>query len=468
MKNRTLRNIFNVLVSNIVTVVSGVLVGFLIPKILSVEGYGLYKTFTLYVTYIGLFSLGIIDGIVLKYGGTDYGNYDINRFRNYFKYYVSVNLLFTIAFTVIGLTAISGAYKFVFVAFGLNILAVNITGYFQQISQITQRFKEYSNRKIIQAICNIASVMLLYGLYIKIGNIDYRMYVSIIVLTNYILMIWYVSTYKDISLGKSIGVLKQGKEILYLISAGFPLLFANLCSTLILTLDRQFVNVLFDTSTYAIYAFAYNMLSLVTVATSAIATVLYPMLKRLNAEKQAELLQPLGGAILVFVYAVCMAFFFLEEFVKWFLPHYTESLQIFRIIFPGFAISAYITVVLHNYYKIKNKNIIFFRRSLMILIISFLANMGAYFFVGTPSSISVASIVTMILWYIYAEQYFVETISYSRKTNLIYMLIMMGVFYVATSIKNILIGGVLYGTLFVLVTFVTEKRNIMLICKMLA
>lgn len=150
------------------------------------------------------------------------------------------------------------------------------------------------------------------------------------------------------------------------------------------------------------------------------------------------------------------------------MPHYTESLQIFRIIFPGLAISAYITVVLHNYYKIKNKNIIFFRRSLVILIISFLANMGAYFFVGTPSSISVASIVTMILWYIYAEQYFVETISYSRKTNLIYMLIMMGVFYVATSIKNILIGGVLYGTLFVLVTFVTEKRNIMLICKMLA
>lgn len=61
-----------------------------------------------------------------------------------------------------------------------------------------------------------------------------------------------------------------------------------------------------------------------------------------------------------------------------------------------------------------------------------------------------------------------ETIGYSRKINLAYMLIMMVVLYVATSINDILIGGALYGTLLVLVTFVTEKRNIMLTCKMLA
>lgn len=73
-------------------------------------------------------------------------------------------------------------------------------------------------------------------------------------------------------------------EIVHLIQIGFPLLFANLCSTLILTLDRQFVNVLFDNATYAVYAFAYNMLSLVTVATSAISTVLYPTLKRVDLE----------------------------------------------------------------------------------------------------------------------------------------------------------------------------------------
>lgn len=460
MGNQTLRNIINVLFSNIVTVISGVLVGFLIPKIISVEGYGLYKTFTLYVTYIGLFSLGIIDGIVLKYGGTEYVNYDKNRFRNYFKYYVFVNFFFTIALTIIGVTLIDKAYKFVFLAFGLNILAVNITGYFQQISQITQRFTEYSNRKIIQAICNIVSVLLLYLLYAKSGTVDYRIYVSIIVLTNYVLMLWYIHTYKEIVFGKSTGFFDQKYEVVNLIYIGFPLLFANLCSTLILTLDRQFVNILFDTNTYAIYAFAYNMLSLVTVAISAIATVLYPMLKRQNEEKQKDLLAPLGGAILVFVYAVCLVFFFLVEFVKWFLPRYSDSLFIFRIIFPGLAISAYITVVLHNYYKIQNKNAIFFKRSLVILAVSFFANLIAYYIVGTPASISVASILTMILWYIYSEQYFVKNMGYNRKINLAYAVIMMIVFYGTTSCNSTILGAGLYLILFVLTTVVLQRENI--------
>ena len=50
-------------------------------------------------------------------------------------------------------------------------------------------------------------------------------------------------------------------------------------SSFILTIDRQFVSVLFDIETYASYAFAYNLLSLITTVISAISTVLYPTIK---------------------------------------------------------------------------------------------------------------------------------------------------------------------------------------------
>ena len=63
---------------------------------------------------------------------------------------------------------------------------------------------------------------------------------------------------------------------------GMPLLLANLCSTFLISLDRQFVSMLFTTEEYAVYAFAYSMLSLITVATSAVATVLYPVFKRMD------------------------------------------------------------------------------------------------------------------------------------------------------------------------------------------
>ena len=78
---RFTKNILIVTISNIIRLVAGMAIGLVIPKFLSIEDYGYYKTYTLYMTYIGLFSLGLIDGIYLKYGGMDYNELDRNKFR---------------------------------------------------------------------------------------------------------------------------------------------------------------------------------------------------------------------------------------------------------------------------------------------------------------------------------------------------------------------------------------------------
>ena len=75
MKTSLLKNIIAVAFSNCTNIIAGVVVGFIIPKILSMDDYGYYKTFTLYTTYIGLFNLGLADGIVLKYGDKIMNNY---------------------------------------------------------------------------------------------------------------------------------------------------------------------------------------------------------------------------------------------------------------------------------------------------------------------------------------------------------------------------------------------------------
>ena len=81
---KTIKSIIGVTLSNCTTILSGIVIGFLIPKILSVDSYGLYKTFTLYTTYIGFFSLGIIDGIVLDYGGYNFEKLNKEKFRSFF------------------------------------------------------------------------------------------------------------------------------------------------------------------------------------------------------------------------------------------------------------------------------------------------------------------------------------------------------------------------------------------------
>lgn len=450
---KTIKDIAFVALSNCSTIVSGIVVGFLIPKILSVYGYGMYKTFTLYTTYIGFFSLGIIDGIVLDYGGFNYDELNCEKFRSFFKWYVFVHLLGLTGLVFVSIWIPNLETKFIMLSLAVDMVAVNITGYFQQISQFTQRFNEYSIRKILQSISNILVVLSLYVLTVKEKTATYRIYIAATVAINSLLSIWYVFTYRKIVFGKSTTMHETSREVSHLIRIGFPLLFANLCATLILTLDRQFVNILFDTETYAVYAFAYNMLSLVTVATSAIAVVLYPTLKRATKESMVEKYPQLIGAILLVVYGANTLFFPLSWFVKWFLPQYESSLNIFRIIFPGLSISSAITVVMHNYYKVLGENLQYFLKSVIVLGISALANWIAYRVFGTPASISVASIITMIIWYVIIEQHFSTILGFKRWTNFLYLLLMMGAFYISSATTTWWVGLILYGVFYIAISY---------------
>lgn len=466
-KGSFIKNIISVTISNVSTIVSGVIVGFILPKILPVEDYGWYKTFTLYMTYVGLFSLGIIDGIVLKYGGYNYDEIDRTHFRAYFKWYILVHVFFACVINFFAILLNDSHLHVILVIVSVNMIAVNITGYFQQISQITQRFKEYSLRKIIQSILNIIVVGIFCSVYIITGNSNYVFYLVIFVVSNVGLSLWYIYTYRGIVFGSAVSLKTAQSEVLGLCKKGFPLLFANLCSTIILTLDRQFVNIFFDTSIYAKYAFAYNMLALVTVATSAMSTVIYPALKRTSKQLMRKNYTLLISVISIIVFGTLLVYFPLCLFVEWFLPKYEESLNVFRIVFPGLALSSPITVIMHNFYKVEGKSFLYFKKCIVVLLISAMANEIAYLMYDSTQAISIASIVTMIFWYFFVEYYFYKYYSCFSIKNTSYTLFMMLIFYLISNIKNYYLGFGIYIILFVAITYSIYKNDCKDIIKIL-
>lgn len=454
-----IKNIFRVLLSNITTILSGIIIGFVIPKVTAVEGYGYCKTFTLYVAYAGMFSIGIIDGIVLEYGGVDYLDYDRLFFRSVFKWYLLIHVVWVTLLVITSIALNDVNYSFIVFMISVYMFFGNLVGYFQQISQITQRFKEYSIVKIFQSLIAILSGIIMLSIYwVTDRLVDYRIYVILSTFGYLIVTIGYLAIYREIVFGESYSLSSTKKSVINFSKLGFPLLIANLCSTLILTLDRQFVNLLFPNSEYAVYAFAYNMLSLVTVATSAVSTVIYPILKRTTSETLEKNYSNLIGIMLVFVFGALSVYFPLSKFIVWFLPKYIDSLLVFRIIFPGLAVSSAVNVVMHNYYKTLGKNIIFFRKSIVTLLFSAAANGVAYYIFRTTISISIASIITMIIWYLYVEQFFVKNYGYNRWNNFMYLLAMMIAFYLITIIGNWIVAGLIYVVFFVVVSIIVERK----------
>ena len=115
---------------------------------------------------------------------------------------------------------------------------------------------------------------------------------------------------------------------------------------------------------------------------------------------------------------------------------------------------------MHNYYKTLGDNYRYFIRSIVVLIISAIANLIAYLCFHTTISISIASIITMIIWYVYVEQYFVLNYKYDRRKNLGYLIVMMIAFYLVTIMENWIISLLLYLLVFSLITVVMQKNII--------
>jgi len=459
--SKTIKSIILVTISNIFTILAGILVGFVVPKVLGVLDYGYYKTFTLYLSYIGIFSLGIVDGIVLIYGDKDYGELGERKFRTFFRWYLLIHVFFTLLIISGSFLFLKGEYRIIFILYALDIVASNVTGYFQQISQITQRFKEYSLRNVIKSVLTSLSVLFIYLVY-KFGwfSLDYKLYIYLTLIVNYTLTLWYVFSYKNLIVGEHDSLKDTFKEVIKLILTGFPLLFANLCSTLILTMDKQFVNVLFDIETFGKYAFAYNMLTLVTVATSAVSSVLYPILRRSSQKELKSKYSNIIASLLMFVFLGIALYYPLCIFIEYFLPNYLDSLLILRIIFPGLAISSCVTVVMHNYYKSTGDNLKYFHKSLIILFIAFLTDLLAYYLFKSTITISMGSIIVMLIWYVFVEYDLKKKFNIKNAKNFIYLIINVAMFYLISEIDIYYLGFIIQICAYALVTFLFYKNEI--------
>lgn len=453
---KTIKSIVLISFSNILKLISSILIGFVIPKILGVTDYGYYKIFILYMTYIGLFHFGFIDGIYLKYGGVNYNDLNKERFRTYFKFLFILELFISLIGIIITIIFIEGDKKFIFIMLFINLIAINMTTFFQFISQITSRFKEYSSRIIFLSIANIFIVFLLY--IFKLNN--YRIYTQLIVGTNFILLMWYVYTYRDIVFGQHRKIGEEKKNIIDFFKFGVILLIANLSSTLVLTVNKQIVEIFFSVEQFSIYSFAYSMLAMITIVVSAVSVVLYPTFKNIDFNRLILQYDNMNRFIIVFVIIGLIGYFPLQWLVPKLLPEYADSLPIFRVALPGLLFSSSISAIKHNYFKVTNKNNHYFYIASFVILLNIIMGLVSYYYFENLITIAISSTIGLGIWYIITEVYMVKKYSVSWKLNTLILFVALILFYMITSINNYIHSGLIYTFLAFISIVLIYKKNI--------
>ena len=434
-QKRFIKNVIFVIISNLLTVFSGILTGFLIPKIMGVEEYGFYKTFTLYSTYVGVFHFGLADGILLKFAGSKTEDLDKKHFRMLSRFFIVLETIIAGIGIGVSLLFLPDHLKYIFAFVAANLFVLNVTTYFEFIVQATMHFKQLSIKSMIRTALQVAAIGIICLLFFtKDIKTEVIVYISIYVGINFLLLFWYLIAYRSFVFGKAEKF--SFKAVWPYFKNGIPLTLSNLVVIVILAIDQLFVNILFTTEEYAIYAFSYSMISLITTATSAISTVLFPTLKEKNSNNPDEYTK-FSSYMFIFA-ALCLAAYHVFCVIVWnFLDKYVDSLEYLRIIIPTILITAPISVVKYNFYKKENMILPYFFISLIILGLSIVADIIVYYIFKNMISISIVSIIVCVIWYVVVDLYYCRKKNQPMLKNLLFLLIALGGFYGDTFIPNI-------------------------------
>lgn len=447
MQNRSFgRNLFVVAFSRMISLMSSVAVGFVLPKILSVTDYGFYKVFTLYAVYTALLHFGFVDGILLKISGKEYRELDPQKMRAYTRFFVFLETCISFVVLLIGTFIANGEYLFIVIMLAFNLVFVNITTYYQFVSQAVQRFGEYSAKNIAISVIKVVFVLILFALDAgNVSEVSYRIYLIGLNILDFSIMVWYIAIYRDITFGKGQSIRSVKKDIVSIFKSGILLTLAYQVSHLILALDRQFVNLLFSTEDFAVYSFAYNIVSLISTMVSSMSIVLLPMLKNRSHETVVSSYKKCLSTVAMIASAGLLCYFPLVLFINWFLPEYRSSITYIAIVLPAFLFTSSITVVMFTINKVLEMNFAFFKDGCLILVLGLAFNMIAYYFFKSPIAISFASLIVTMIWFLVSSMRLEKQTSVRAYKEFVYLCVVaIGFLLIAYCVDNLFAGFVMY------------------------
>lgn len=464
-ENNFLKNIAQVMFGNAALLLSQVLTGLVLPKLMSVESFGNYRIFMLYGTYAGLLHFGFVDGILFKYGGKNIDDIKREEISKYFSVFLVIEAITSMVIIAISVLFFSGSkYGFIFFTIGIYSFVLNVVTFFQYFSQAIMRFGLVSSASLIQA-ATISMIIISILISKLIGfskGVNYRTYVVMYIGVYCVLLVFYTLGYKQSNQYNKISITsKYGTNgINEVFKVGLPITIAYQISNLTLNLDNQFVSMFFSARTFAKYSFAYNLISITVSVVLAVAMVLFPYLNKLG--KAAALKQYINNIdyILLFAYASLISYYPVQIIVQWFLPEYQESLVYFRILSPGVAITLCITAIVSNYYKVMDDNIRYLRNGCISLVITLILDTVVYFTFKDVIAMAFVSLVELAIWYTIEDVSFRVKYNIKNFSSYLYIGLMIVAFEVATGLQDILLSLIIYVCLYLVISLLVMRRSV--------
>lgn len=440
------RNILRIFSANFLTMISGILLGFVVPAVLSVDSYAYFKTYTFYISYIGLLHLGFVDGMYIKYGGKELIDLDKSEFKLEHRVFIIFQIIITLLCLVIALVK----KDIILILFSLSIIPINTFAFFSLFYQSIGEFKKYTN---ITYVYTIIYLLLNVILAVVFRNDNYILYCITSIIANGIVFLYlefkYFKQFKGIKA-------KYDSKVWNNIKVGFFILLGNLSVLMFYAIDRWFIKFFYTVSDFAYYSFAISMLNIINLLISSISIAFFNYLSK---GENVEKIKKLKHYFLILGVFASFGYFVFAGIVNIILRKYIPALDIIAVSFASYPYMIVINALYVNLYKARKKEKMYFKVVIFMVIISAFYNTIAMIINKNPVSIAVATTLSFITWYLYS----VKDFRYlkSTKKEILYLGINTVSFLALSNFFNWLIGGVVYFLIAIVTTIILFKKEIL-------
>lgn len=444
MKNEAiskgLKNIRYTFIAQMIVMGAGVLKTLLIPSFLSVEAYGYWQIYLFYISYIGFFYLGFNDGVLLRYGKYDYEKLPFSVMRTSMYFYLVMLLIFSVVFSLYTSTIQDIDKRIIMSIIAASIVMYGINGVLVYIFLITNQIKLYSFFTSIDQV-----VVLFSAIYmLMIGNPNYKILIVVSFISKLVLVLVMMYLCKELFWGKLESIANGFREFTKNIECGLVLMLAQIMSMLLTGLGRVLVEYLGNIEEYAYYAFAMSVINIVMVCVTAFATVMYPMMSRVNSDDLPGYFNVFCSYVTIFNAMAVISYFPAEFFVKILFPQYSPMLDYLFVLFILLTWQAKINIVTNAYFRVLRKERQMFGINACGVLIFILIGFPAMFITHSIKAVAICTFFTILLIEIISEMYLRRQLGI-RMSLVTVKDIVINIFFIICCITfNLLWGFVIY------------------------
>lgn len=454
MNKGLVKNIINLMISNLISLMISVLSSFITPVILGHDGYGYYKIFSLYTTYVPLLHIGFIDGILIRNAGKTIEDISFKKFRTYTLFLLIFELFLSIVMSIFAcLINIPQINREIIIAIAIYSFLLNALTYFQFFSKCIMRFSELASIARLQSFINLFFLLLALYLYkFTAFNVNVTYYMFYMNFAVFILLCYYLVRYKKIILGERKTLASQFKNIRVFFRVGFAIMISYQITMVMVNADNQFISMFFKVSEYGKYAFAYSLAALLLTVFNAVSSVMLPYMKKVGKSAVVSNHDSNMSVMNAIVFFVIASYYPIAWIVNNFIASYSESVQYLSVVFPGVGITCIVQSYIFNDYIMAKKIKDFCYISLANLVFDFAVYYVGFRLSHSTLKIALLSIPLLMIWYLTLEWFMNAESGVKFIKNFYYLMIMAFAFIVISHISNIWISLIAYVIMYVAVT----------------